>query len=357
MKIIRKLEFDGYRRMWKKRIYSRIQFLDLATNRACLILVGTPEYCNLGDHLIALAESIFLDNFLVKLPVVEITRELYENATTEINSFINKDTVKAVFITGGGFLGSLWEQMDDNVLNILNACRTKPVFILPQTVFYEANSDGRLKKDKDTFAAVNKLKLYTRDRKSYETVVNSRLLNSDQVSFKPDMALYLFPYEGLDIERKGVALCMRGDRESTLSADELTTIKKFSANLGLGKISKIETVDKYKSFLPEQRKEELDKFFNIIASKRLVITNRLHCMIFCFLTHTPCIAIDNISHKITGVYDWIKDCEFIKCIDDFSLESLQTAYEEVKDASTSYDGAMLEENFKAMAAEIREVLG
>lgn len=34
-------------------------------------------------------------------------------------------------------------------------------------------------------------------------------------------------------------------------------------------------------------------------------------MMFCYLTGTPCLAIDNVSHKLSGVFSWIKDCSNI----------------------------------------------
>ena len=35
-------------------------------------------------------------------------------------------------------------------------------------------------------------------------------------------------------------------------------------------------------------------------------------MIFATLTGTPCIAFDSISGKVKGVYEWIKDLEYVK---------------------------------------------
>ena len=37
----------------------------------------------------------------------------------------------------------------------------------------------------------------------------------------------------------------------------------------------------------------------------LVITDRLHAVIFCIITNTPCIAFDNATHKVSGVCDFL----------------------------------------------------
>ena len=47
---------------------------------------------------------------------------------------------------------------------------------------------------------------------------------------------------------------------------------------------------------------------------KLVITDRLHGMLFSAITHTPCIAIDNLSRKVSGVYEWIKALPYVKII-------------------------------------------
>ena len=42
-----------------------------------------------------------------------------------------------------------------------------------------------------------------------------------------------------------------------------------------------------------------------------MITDRLHVMIFCYLTYTPCLAIDNSNHKVSYVFEYLKKCGYI----------------------------------------------
>lgn len=51
---------------------------------------------------------------------------------------------------------------------------------------------------------------------------------------------------------------------------------------------------------------------------QLVITDRLHAMIFAAITETPCIAMDNKSKKVKGVYEWIRDLPYVQYADDIS---------------------------------------
>jgi len=48
----------------------------------------------------------------------------------------------------------------------------------------------------------------------------------------------------------------------------------------------------------------------------LVITDRLHCMLLCAVAGIPCVAFDNLSGKVSGVYRFIEDLPYIRTIKD-----------------------------------------
>ena len=52
-------------------------------------------------------------------------------------------------------------------------------------------------------------------------------------------------------------------------------------------------------------------------------------MIFAYITHTPCIALDSLSHKIKGCYEWISDCGYIRVADNVT-DALAMAEDIVK---------------------------
>ena len=56
-----------------------------------------------------------------------------------------------------------------------------------------------------------------------------------------------------------------------------------------------------------ERQKELNKLLNLFCNSKLVITDRLHGMILCAITNTPCLALDNRNGKVSGVYEkWLK---------------------------------------------------
>lgn len=51
--------------------------------------------------------------------------------------------------------------------------------------------------------------------------------------------------------------------------------------------------------------------WNEFRSARLVITDRLHGMIFSAVTGTPCVALNNSNGKVGYEYEWLKDVPYI----------------------------------------------
>lgn len=63
---------------------------------------------------------------------------------------------------------------------------------------------------------------------------------------------------------------------------------------------------------------ELDNIWNNFKSSKVVITDRLHGMIFCAITKTPCVVLPNSNHKISGTYyNWLSELEFIQFVEEF----------------------------------------
>ena len=77
----------------------------------------------------------------------------------------------------------------------------------------------------------------------------------------------------------------------------------------------------------------LEKKFQEFRSREAVITDRLHGMVFAAVTGTPCVALDNVSRKISGVYQSMTSLSYIKTADNPS--QVMTLMEQVK--QTGYE--------------------
>jgi len=245
--------------------------------------------------------------------VVDITTVEYIKYKDIVKEFIKpQDTI---FLHGGGNLGTLW-RTEHNVANdIIENYPDNKIVIFPQTIFYSSDDYGRekLQEDKKYFAMHKDLTLFLRDRASYDFCKSNF---SVKCEFVPDTVLLLHDVVP-QTERDGVLTCYRTDFEKVLSDERVKEIEEYvkGKNITLKATS---TVISDKIPLKD-RKMRLDAIWNEFAQAELVITDRLHGMIFCAITNTPCIALDNISRKVSGVYEWIKDCEFIEFVEnDFS---------------------------------------
>ena len=65
----------------------------------------------------------------------------------------------------------------------------------------------------------------------------------------------------------------------------------------------------------EVREFEVERKFDEFRRARLVITDRLHGMIFAAITGTPCIALNNSSGKVEGVWSlWLRHLDYVKFV-------------------------------------------
>ncbi len=75
----------------------------LSEDKNSVLLLFTPEYPNLGDHVITLAEKKILDD--LKIGYIEVTHSQVWKLS-EINK-INLFNGRNIIINGGGFLGTI----------------------------------------------------------------------------------------------------------------------------------------------------------------------------------------------------------------------------------------------------------
>ena len=285
-KIINKLDF-----------IIRNVLVSISVKNADIVLMATSAQTNLGDHAISIAERIFLRKYCPQKKVVEIPKELfYMNKARWVKMI---DSQALIIISGGGFLGDLWMSEEVLVRDILNCFQSNRKIIFPQTIFFSKGS-----KEYETT-----LKCY---KSASGLIINARENNSLKILKKelgeripiycvPDMVLSI-KYE-FKCKRKNIAFCcIRNDKENLMNKDEITKLHNVINQKGLT-MKETTTVKKYAVpiFL---RKYAVVAKLHEFAGAKVVVTNRLHAMIFAAITGTPCIALDNISHKISGVYEW-----------------------------------------------------
>ena len=85
-----------------------------------------------------------------------------------------------------------------------------------------------------------------------------------------------------------------------------------------------------------QREKELNKKWDQFKKVEVVITDRLHGMVFCAITSTPCIVIANYNHKVKDTYAWLKNLNYIKFVN--GIEEIPELIKELKNVQIkAYD--------------------
>lgn len=276
-----------------------------------IILIGTPEYPNVGDHLITIAEYSFFKDYFPEYEIIEITNNEYYNYKLRLKSMIKDSDV--LVITGGGFLGTLWvESLYSEVLDIALAYKNNKVWIMPQSVYFSDDMIGKRYEQitRELFNREN-IRICLREEYSYKRLKNIGVSENNLKLF-PDIALYL-QMEGMkENNRSGAGMFLRNDKESILDIGTRENIKNYIKNKGIEIFD--DTMQYATGILKEKRDTVIKEKLEQIGNYKIIITDQLHCMISCVLTYTPCIAINNISKKLEGVYEWIKTCEYVKLV-------------------------------------------
>ena len=267
------------------------------------IMIATPSHGNLGDQAIVYAQKRFLADTLPGFSVFEIQRYQYELARERIQGMVRPSDI--VVVDGGGNVGTLWPEENDKINDIVSRFVDCSVLVFPQTAYFEDSERGR-ECERETAAVYRSnpnLVFFSRDRKTFETV--GRLTPDTPSYYVPDIVPYIddAPFS---TERSGALLCLRDDKERILDDKAAKTIDSVFVELGLqaGRTSTV--VEEPTRIYEGNRDAVLGVKWAEFSSSELVITDRLHGMFFSAITGTPCVALDNLSHKVSQGFEWIE---------------------------------------------------
>ena len=327
-----------------------LRILEDMTERPRIFIFNSPEHDNVGDHLISVAELQFIKKYFPDFTCVEITDVEYLWFHNKICKYVRQDDL--ILISGGGFLGSLWLYNGElNVRSILQEYPQNRVVIMPQTCFFEENERGERERIKtaELYKKHANLTVCLREKNSFRLM--RELLGEDsEIALIPDMALFL-DYSRKQEQRKGVLLCLRRDKESVLGKEQMEEILACMKRCDLA--YEYTLMHTGNCFNMEEREEVIEKKAAQMKAAELVITDTLHAMILCTITGTPCLAYDNISHKVSGVYEWIRQIPYIHFYRE--EESLQECINQLrKQGAGNYDERLLMVFYDVLAQIISE---
>lgn len=258
-----------------------------------------PEHGNTGDYAIGYGEKKFLGEFFKGHQIIGVTTTEWCKARRQFMNLIRPDDV--IMINGGGFFGDL--RGDDKIYkDIVESFPQQKKIFFPNTLTYHGYTDENnpsFISDMEWLNRQSNLMIMLRDKSSY----NKLSLYESRSYYFPDMAFNLwFHRNDCHIQNK-VLLCFRDDCEKVFFNEN--ELKEYLVQAGI-------KYDEFDIFTKEYVTQEdgyelLENIVRRFQSYDCIITDRLHGMIIAVISNVPCLAFDNYTHKISGVYEWISD--------------------------------------------------
>lgn len=280
-------------------------------NISKIVIIGVADYKNLGDHAIAQAQRKFLEQAIGVQDSYKIIEIPSRTPVRHIEQILNDKDI--ILFTGGGNLGTKYGFLHDLYLPLIKNHPNNKKLFFPQSYTFneDGDSDKLMNTIKDVFAASGKnLTITARESKSLKRFKETFPMNN--VISTPDIVLSLNTRED-NLNRDGILMLMRDAGEKVL--DFNTQDKIIAALKEKYKVTVHENDNSY-DVAPEDRLKELNVKWDEIKQSKVVITDRLHGMIFAQISGTPCIVFDNYNSKIKMTCeDWLHDVENIVFVD------------------------------------------
>ncbi len=324
---------------YRNREEVRLVWKYFKTIRNCeAILLQTPLHGNVGDHAIAEAEMDFLKRMKIS------TCEFPWSAGRERLLARITPAGKTILVTGGGYLGQLWPEEEKRFRETLNAYRRNRIVVFPQTIYFDLDcEEGQrcYEESREIYESHPNLMMFVREKYSLQFM--QKYMPKVKVGIVPDMVMSM-DKRGKVGRRSGALICMRNDREGLFQKDQY----KRLIYLIKDKYSDLRTTDTVISepIKIDDRCKVLSKKIQEFSNSQIVITDRLHGMIFAAITETPCIVLNSLSHKVRGCYEWISDLDYIRFAEN--IDDVPLIIEELKSVKPRYNREKIEKAMKPL---------
>lgn len=302
--------------------FDKLNYMQASVNDALLqqikghnnvyIFLGC-DYPNLGDYAITIAQKEILMKIYPNHQVHVIPIDQTYSGLKTVLTYDNPNDV--ITSIGGGNMGELYYGYERKREFIIRMTKDYSVISFPQTISYSDSLLGRLglNRSRAIYNSHPNLILLAREEKSYEQM--KRLYPRCKVLLTPDVVMTLNRYR--PSKRKGCVMSIRNDKESILSKNDKQQVFRFATK----HFTSVEEIDT----CPDRYTNLSGAFTSLLshyANAELLITDRLHGMIFAYITGTPAIVLPNSNGKIVNSYRWIKDCGYIQMVSKEELYHL-----------------------------------
>lgn len=323
-KFLSQVKWDLNKRKELKKNYELTASDEILKKTKKAIVLQTPTHGNVGDQAIAYAQKEFLKIHLPNYHYMEVAADELLSKYAYVNAILNDEDI--IFIHGGGNLGTIYPKEEKIRRLIIEQFKKNTIISFPQSASFSDTEFGKreLEKSRKVYGEHPNLTIIGRESKTIE-ILKKEFPNINLI-FIPDIVLYLNERDELT-KRSGITTAFRKDGEisidSSFKEELLSKLEDSHYKLNIS-----DTHKGYQYYIDESNRESiLKETWNEFKTSELVLTDRLHGMIFCAITGTPCIVFKNSNHKIEYSYkNWLKDCNFIYLAEDNKMP-----FDELKD--------------------------
>lgn len=260
------------------------------------ILVGTSEHRNIGDAAISMAAQQLLAEQYPEYFQVEFSTYELEDRYGFLQSIVHPQDI--FFLNGGGNLGSCYPAEEAMHRRIIADFPHHSVIVLPQTVLFESNEEGRrqLTLSSQAYGRHPQLTLFTRGQQSFHLAEEA--FPNARIHLMPDCVFAL--RREYSLERHGVLLCLRADQEGwldeALKGEIDQKVRRFCPDVKV--VTNMAAFEITRDLRASVVSAELRRY----AARRVVVTDRLHGMIFAAVTGTPVVVLASANSKLEEFY-------------------------------------------------------
>ena len=299
------------------------------------VLIGVPHHNNLGDHAIVLAEREYIEDNFKEYQYYEVSEETAEKCLEKVEKHIHPEDI--LFLHGGGNLGDEYLYVEEARRKVVQLFPNNIIIFFPQTMHFSNTEKGKreLNKSREIYANHKKLVMVAREEVSYQTM-------------KKEFYVTYLNKNGIDQKRDGALLILRSDIEANLDEQKIKQIEQTTRKY-LKNVVYDDTA-KGPGILSKYREEKIEEMLIKYRKCQLVITDRLHGMIFAAITSTPCIALGNYNHKIKSCSETLEHLGYIKYVDNVEEIEENIKYL-MSNEFEKYDNKFAIEQFKQIKEE------
>lgn len=285
------------------------------------------DYGNLGDIAITKAQTEFLKQRFPQFEVREIPASQTLQYISAVARIVSPSDI--IILVGGGNMSDLYEDIEFFRQLVIKKFPQNRIISFPQSIFLTDTKRGarELKRMKRIYGKHKSLTLFARDSISYSRML--QYFPHNTVKLCPDIVMSLELRKKNNERKNRIVFCLRNDLErGCINIAEIETLKNYAESHFDEQIF-IDTQVPDELVKHGGGDESLGKLLELFSNSKLVVTDRLHGMIFAFITGTPALVFDNSTKKISATYKWVKDCGFIHLVDentDFSILKFEDNY-------------------------------